>query len=189
MPYQNISRAEIEGAFLIQPQVFGDSRGWYCPEVEFNEFETATGIKLQPTQIASSFNAQKGILRGLHYQKPNSQAKLVQVVSGSVLDVAVDLRQNSPSFGRHIEIILTADQHLQFYIPAGCAHGYIALAENTRFTYLVAQGAYDSRSEHGVNPFDPELKIDWRLPREEILLKDRDLQWPNLKDLPIDLLF
>lgn len=189
MPYQLISQTEIEGVFMIQPKLFGDERGWYCPDLEVSEFEKTTGIKLVITQIASSYNLQKGVLRGLHYQKPNTQGKLVRVVAGSVLDVAVDLRQNSRTFGKYVSSILTAKDHNQLFVPTGCAHGYIALEDRTEFNYVVTNGIYDTSAEHGVNPFDQQLKIDWKLPREQMILKDRDLSLPNLQDISPENLF
>ncbi len=184
MPYDSFTKTEIDGVWLIQPKVFGDERGWYCPEIEIAEFEKAIGIKFNLTQMASSFNLKTGILRGLHYQKPNTQGKLVQVIFGSVLDVAVDIRQSSPTFGKVVSQLLTATKHNQIWIPPGCAHGYLALEESTRFNYLVTDGIYDPPAEKGVNPFDPDLHISWSLPREQLDLKDRDLSLPNLKDIP-----
>ncbi len=186
MPYQNISPTEVNGVYLIQPKVFGDERGWYCPELEVAELESAIGLKLSFTQIASSYNEKAGILRGLHFQKPNPQGKIAQVSFGSVLDVALDVRRNSPTFGRHVEAVLTAKDHNQLFIPAGCAHGFIALEPGTRFNYFVTDGIYDTSAEKGVKPFDPELNINWRFPREQMNFKDRDLHWPNLKDIPTE---
>jgi dTDP-4-dehydrorhamnose 3,5-epimerase len=184
MPYQSIEKTEIEGVFKIQPKVFGDERGWYCPDLEMVEFKAATGVSLRVTQKASSFNSQKGILRGLHYQKPETQGKLVEVVSGSVLDVAVDIRKGSSTFGKVVSEVLTAKDHNQLWVPTGCAHGYLSLEENTCFTYIVTDGIYTPANEKGVNPFDPDLIIDWLIPRDQMILKDRDLSFKNLKDIP-----
>lgn len=183
MPYQSFTKTDIDGVFLIQPKVFGDERGWYCPNLEVSEFEANTGYSFHLTQKASSFNSQKGILRGLHYQNPESQGKLVEVVSGSVQDVAVDLRKSSTTFGKIVSVVLNATDHNQLWIPAGCAHGYLALEDNTCFTYLVTDSPYTPASEFGINPFDPKLGINWLLPREQMNLKDRDLNWPNLADI------
>lgn len=188
MPYTSITPTKIKGVFLVQPQVFGDARGWYCPELELSELSKAIGVDLPITQIASSFNVRTGILRGLHYQKPNTQGKLVQAVSGAVLDVAVDLRQNSPTFGQHVSARLTAAEHNQLWVPPGMAHGYLALEENTRFSYVVTDGVYSPEFEKGINPFDPTLNIDWGMSRDQMDLKPRDLELPNLADVPtIDL--
>jgi len=189
MPYTSINKTEIEGVFVIQPKVFGDERGWYCPDLELTEFFEATGIQLRITQIASSYNLAQGVLRGLHYQKPETQGKLVRVVSGSVYDVAVDLRKSSPTFGKYFGATLTAKDHNQLFVPVGCAHGYLALEPNTEFNYVVTDGVYSPQFEHGLNPFDPQIAIAWPLPKEQMVLKDRDLQLPNLKDFNLDLLF
>jgi dTDP-4-dehydrorhamnose 3,5-epimerase len=182
MPYQSFDKTEIDGIFKVQPKVFGDERGWYYPELEMQEFKIATGVSLHITQIASSFNAQKGILRGLHYQKPETQGKLVEVVFGSVQDVAVDIRQGSPTFGKVVSAVLTAKDHNQLWVPPGCAHGYLALEDNTRFTYVVTDGLYTPANEKGVNPFDPDLNIRWLIPKDQMNLKDRDQNWLMLKD-------
>lgn len=139
--------------------------------------------------MASSFNGEAGVLRGLHYQKPNTQGKLVWVESGSVLDVAVDMRKDSPTFGKHVAVKLTAQDHNQLWVPPSMAHGYIALEPNTKFSYLVTEGVYDTASEKGVNPFDPEIGIDWIVPKESISIKDRDLNLPFLSQIKVEDLF
>jgi len=190
MPYESFQKTNIDGVFLIQPKVFGDERGWYCPELETAEFEQNTGLCLNIRQIASSYNLEKGVLRGMHYQiGSNSQGKLVQVVSGAVLDVAVDLRRKSPTFKKVVTAKLTSKEHNQLWVPPGCAHGYIALEGNTRFNYIVTDGSYDQVNERGLNPFDPDLSIDWIVPRGEIQIKDRDLNWPNLSNIKEENLF
>lgn len=189
MPYQSFTKTEIDGVFVIQPKLFGDERGWYCPNFELSEFEANTGVSFNFVQKATSFNANKGVLRGLHYQLPSAQGKLVEVISGTVQDVAVDLRRSSPTFGKVVSVTLAASNHNQLWIPVGCAHGYLALEDNTSFTYLVTEGAYTPEAEHGLNPFDPTLNLSWLLPRDQMNLKDRDLSWPNLADIPKEYLF
>ena len=184
MPYESFLKTEIDGAFLIQPKIFGDDRGWYCPEFEKSEFEDNTKTRFDFIQLASSFNQSKGILRGLHYQTNKPQGKLVQVISGSVLDVGVDIRQKSPTFGKTIAVILTAQKHNQLWLPPGIAHGYIALEENTRFNYLVTSSPYNPQSEKGLNPFDPKLSIDWIIPRNQIQINQRDQSFPKFSDIP-----
>lgn len=184
MPYESFCKTEINGVFQIQPKIFGDPRGWYCPEFEKSEFEKIIGSKFNFIQLASSFNQKKGILRGIHYQTNKPQGKLVQVVSGSVLDVGVDIRQKSPTFGKTVAVILTAKDHNQLWLPPGIAHGYIALEDNTRFNYLVTDSSYNPQSEKGINPFDPSLSIDWIIPKEQIQIKERDRLYPNLFDIP-----
>lgn len=186
MPYQSFEPTEIQGVFKVQPKAFGDERGWYCPELEMAEFKEATGVDLHITQVASSYNAQKGIIRGFHYQKPQTQGKLVEASVGSVQDVVVDIRKDSPTFGKVVSVVLTAKEHNQLWVPMGCAHAYLALEDGTRFTYFVTDGIYTPANEKGVNPFDPDLHIDWLLPRDLMNLKDRDLSWPFLKDIPVE---
>lgn len=181
MPYEFIRESEIKGLFRLQPQVFGDNRGWYSPALEVSEFETATGQKFQLTQIASSFNAQKGVFRGLHYQNPETQGKLVMATAGSVLDIALDIRKNSPTFGQYVAEILTAEKQNQLWIPPGFAHGYLSLEDNSRFTYFVTDGVYSPETEKGINIFDPKLDIKLPLPRQDIIIKDKDLNLPFLE--------
>lgn len=181
MPYQTIVPTEVKDVFKIQPKVFGDERGWYVPELELSELENAISQKLPITQIASSYNSKAGILRGLHYQlSPQTQGKLVQATRGSVLDVALDIRQNSPTFGKFVAELLTAKDHNQLWVPPGCAHGYLALEADTIFSYVVTNGTYDTTLERGINPFDLELNIPWGMDRSLMDLKDRDLKFPNL---------
>lgn len=184
MPYKFIQETELKGLFRLQPQIFGDARGWYSPSLEVSEFEAATGIKFRLTQVASSFNARRGIFRGLHFQKPETQGKIVMATSGSVLDIGLDIRQNSPTFGQHISEILSAEKQNQLWLPPGFAHGYLALEDNTCFTYYVTDGVYSPKSEKGVNPFDPALNIDLPFSRDEIKFSNKDLVLPNLIDIP-----
>lgn len=182
-PNHTISTTFIEGVYTILPKVYGDQRGWYLPNIEMSILEAIRNYTCKPVQIATSYNQQPGVLRGLHYQKPNTQGKLVWVQSGSVLDVAVDIRKGSPTFGKYIAVKLTASEHNQLWVPPGMAHGYIALEADTCFAYLVTDGTYDPSSEKGVNPFDPEIGIDWLIPREKIIIKDRDLKLPLLNNI------
>ncbi len=184
MPYEQISETDLKGVFRIQPKVFTDARGYYSPTLVVYEFEKATSSSFNLIQIASSFNSEKGIFRGLHYQTlPYTQGKLVMATQGSVLDVALDIRKNSPTFGRHVTEILTAEKQNQLWIPPGFAHGYLALENNTLFTYFVTDGVYSPQSEKGVSVFDPLLKIDLPLSHSEIKLSDKDQLLPNLSDI------
>ncbi len=188
MPYNSIDKTEVIGVYRIQPKVFGDERGWYCPNVEFSELEKALKISFRNiTQLASSYNSKAGILRGMHYQlSPNTQGKLVMATRGSVLDVALDVRKNSPTFGKYITAILTSTNQNQLWVPPGCAHGYLALEPNTTFSYIVTDGKYSPDLERGVNPFDPNLNIPWGMSRESMDLKERDLNLRNFEDIPKD---
>lgn len=189
MPYKQIRETELEGVFLIEPKIFGDNRGWYCPQTEIDEFERATKTKLSITQEAESFNNSRGVLRGLHYQKPNSQGKLVRVISGSVFDVVVDLRKDSFTFGKYLGFELTAENFLQLWVPVGFAHGYLTLSDNTRFSYLISDGVYDKNAEKGVNPFDTKININWMIPKIEMNILERDANLPNLENIPEENLF
>lgn len=189
MIYQQITATKLSGVYLLEPKVFGDERGWYCPQLEVSDLESHLGIKLNIVQEAESFNAKRGVLRGLHYQKPNTQGKLVRVISGKVLDVAVDLRKDSSTFGQYVMYELSAVNHYQLWIPAGFAHGYLTLEDNTLFSYIVTDGVYDKPAEKGISPLDPSLGITWPIPVSEMNILPRDLERPNLKDIPdIDLL-
>lgn len=185
MPYQSIIETEIKDIFRLQPKIFTDKRGYYSPALVVSEFEKATRTTLNLIQVATSFNSEKGVFRGLHYQiPPYTQGKLVMATQGSVLDVALDIRKNSPTFGQHVIEILTAEKQNQFWIPPGFAHGYLALENNTRFTYFVTDGIYSPQDERGVNIFDSSLQIDLPLSRSEIKLSDKDELLPNLIDVP-----
>lgn len=189
MPYQQITPTKLDSVYLIEPKIFGDSRGWYCPQLELSELESALGTVLKITQEAESFNDKKGVLRGLHYQKPNTQGKLVRVISGKVLDVAVDLRKNSSTFGQAVSYELSSENRYQLWVPVGFAHGYITLEDNTRFSYIVTDGIYDKQAEKGINPLDPRLGINWIVPRSDMNILPRDLSLPNLGDIPQEDLF
>ena len=115
MPYLSITETKLKGLFRLQPKIFNDNRGWYSPTLEISEFKTATGIKFNLTQVATSFNAQKGVFRGLHYQKPETQGKLIMATAGSILDIALDIRKNSPTFGQHLTELLSADSKINWF--------------------------------------------------------------------------
>lgn len=184
MPYEQISETSLKGVFKIQPKVFTDKRGYYSPTLVVSDFEKATNFSFNLIQIATSFNSEKGVFRGLHYQAfPYTQGKLVMATEGSVLDIALDIRKNSPTFGEHVTEILTAEKQNQLWVPPGFAHGYLALEKNTRFTYFVTDGVYLPQSEKGVSVFDPLLKIDLPLSHSEIKFSDKDQLLPNLNDI------
>lgn len=184
MPYEQIIESKLKGVFQIQPKIFSDPRGYYSPTLVVSEFEKATSSSFNLIQIASSFNSEKGVFRGLHYQAPpHTQGKLVMATEGSVLDIVLDIRKNSPTFGKHITELLTAEKQNQLWIPPGFAHGYLALENNTLFTYFVTDGVYSPQSERGVSVFDPMLEIDLPLSLSEIKLSDKDQLLPNLSDI------
>ena len=169
-------KTEIEGVFIIEPRVFGDERGYFFEAWKRQEFEENIGKVnfIQDNESKSVF----GVLRGLHYQKGElSQAKLVRVISGRVLDVAVDLRKDSPTFGKHVAVELSGDNKRQFFIPRGFAHGFLVLSDEAVFTYKV-DNPYAPQAEASILWNDADLAIDWPLSEEKLILsqKDREAQ-------------
>ena len=168
----NFEETHIKGTFLVTPQVFGDSRGYFCETFKKGEFEDKVGRVdfIQDNESQSS----RGVLRGLHFQKGEyAQAKLVRVIRGAVLDVAVDIRPDSPTFGKHFAVELTGENKLQLFIPRGMAHGFVVLRDDTVFTYKV-DNVYSPQNESGIRYDDPDLDIDWLLPGTELILSEKD---------------
>lgn len=170
----------IKDLIIIKPRVFADARGYFCETYNQKNYQEA-GIKqhfCQDNQSKSSY----GVIRGLHYQlNPNSQSKLVSVTVGAVWDVAVDLRKNSPTFGQWFGVELTAENHLQFLIPQGFAHGFSVLSETAVFTYK-CDNFYSPSLERGIIYNDPSLNIDWKIPAEKALISEKDLKHPNFAE-------
>ncbi len=163
----------IPGALIIEPRVFSDERGSFFESFRENEIEEKTGAHfVQENQSWSKY----GVLRGMHFQKePYAQAKLVRVLSGTVLDVVIDIRKDSLTYGRHIAIELSAENKKQLFVPRGCAHGFLVLShEGAEFLYKCSN-YYNKESESGIRFDDPALGIDWRIPREEISVAEKDL--------------
>ncbi|MFV7479721.1 dTDP-4-dehydrorhamnose 3,5-epimerase [Acinetobacter junii] len=181
----NVIETKIKGLLILEPKVFGDDRGWFMESFKQKAFEQALherGLDIpQFVQDNHSFS-QKGVLRGLHYQlNPYAQGKLVRVVQGRAWDVAVDIRQNSPTFGQWVGVELTSENHRQFWIPEGFAHGFVALEDNTQFLYK-ATNYYNKESERAIIWNDPTLQITW--PLDEVLVSEKDLEatmFVNLK--------
>ena len=176
----NYIQTEIEGVFIIEPKVFKDSRGYFMEawkQEEFNEHVGKTNF-IQDNESKSAF----GVLRGLHYQKGSlSQAKLVRVIKGRVLDVAVDIRKSSPTFGKHVKIELSEDNKRQLFIPRGFAHGFLVLSEEAIFTYKV-DNPYAPQAEAGIRWDDPALAIEWPIDFSQVLTSEKDLKHPLIKD-------
>jgi dTDP-4-dehydrorhamnose 3,5-epimerase len=173
-------KTAIDGVYIIEPRVFNDARGYFFEAWKQEEFEKNVGpVKfVQDNESKSSF----GVFRGLHYQKGDcSQAKLVRVVKGKVLDVAVDIRKSSPTFGKHVMVELSEDNKLQFFIPRGCAHGFLVLSEEAIFTYKV-DNVYAPQADAGIRWNDPDLNIEWPLDESQLLLSDKDRVQPFLKE-------
>lgn len=172
-----VIKTDIEGVVIIEPTIFGDSRGYFYESFNQNEFNQ----KVAPVTFVQDNQSRSchGVLRGLHFQKPPyQQSKLVRVVEGSVLDVAVDIRPDSPTYGKHVAVELTAENHRQLFIPRGFAHGFVVLSENAVFQYK-CDNFYSPQHEGGYAWNSPALGIDWRLPEEELSFSAKDLKWPE----------
>ena len=177
----NIIETDIKGLYVIEPKVFGDSRGYFFEAFSQREFEKVIGPVnfVQDNESKSCY----GVVRGLHFQKgEKAQAKLVRAVKGKVLDVAVDLRKGSPTYGKHFAVELSEDNHRQMYIPKGFAHGFSVLSEEAIFQYK-CDAYYAPESEGAVAWDDPDLAIDWRIPADKVLLSAKDSCHPKLKDI------
>lgn len=183
MKIESLKIDEHDAGLELTPRQFGDTRGWFSETYNKQTFEDA-GIDLQFVQDNQSFSADIGTVRGLHFQiAPFAQAKLVRVVSGAVLDVAVDIRKGSPTFGRHFSTVVSANAFNQILIPAGFAHGFCTIEPDTMLLYKVS-APYSKEHEHGLLWSDPDLAIDWPISPSEAVLSDKDVEQPRLKDLP-----
>ena len=168
-----IEQTPLKDCFIIHEKVHGDARGYFIETYNQRDFKAASGLDIEFVQDNQS-RSTKGVLRGLHMQRgAAAQAKLVRVLEGAVLDIAVDLRKGSPSFGQHYAIELTADNHKQFFVPAGFAHGFVVLSEYATFFYKVDK-FYEPGNEVGIMYNDQDLNIDWRLAEREIILSEKD---------------
>ena len=177
----NFIRTNIPDVIIIEPTVHGDHRGYFVETFRADKLETFLGYKLNFGQDNES-KSSKGVLRGLHYQlPPHAQTKLVRVISGRVLDVAVDIRRNSPTFGQHVAVELTADNKRQLLVPRGFAHGFVVLEDDTIFAYKV-DNYYSPQCDRGIAFNDPVLNIDWMLKTEELKLSDKDTKQPKLNE-------
>jgi len=175
-------KQSIPDVLLIKPKVFGDDRGYFMETFRQDKFEQAVGHAVHFIQDNESKSI-KGVLRGLHFQKPpHAQSKLVRVIEGSVLDVAVDIRQGSPTFGQHVAVELSAENKHQLFIPRGFAHAFVVLSESAIFAYKV-DNYYAPECDAGLAYDDSDLNIDWKLPKETLLLSDKDKQQPILANL------
>src|SRR3954469_11242821 len=168
---------------LVTPRRFGDARGWFAEVYKQSAFE-ATGLVVNFVQDNHSMSAQVGTVRGLHFQLPPfAQAKLVRVVRGRILDVAVDVRRSSPTFGRHVAVELSADAGQALFIPVGFAHGFCTLAPDTEVEYKVSD-LYAPDCDRGIAWDDPDLALPWPFDAAEVQLSDKDRRAPRLRDLP-----
>lgn len=170
----------IKDLKIIEPKVFGDQRGYFFETWNKSVFDAA-GINFVPVQQNES-SSTYGVVRGLHFQlNPYSQAKLVRCVVGKVLDVAVDVRKGSPTFGKYFSVELSEENKRQFFIPRGFAHGFSVLSDYAVFSYL-CDNVYNKESEGGIIFNDPELGIDWKIPQDKMILSDKDTKHPTLKN-------
>lgn len=171
----------ISGLFVIEPDVFGDSRGYFMESFSQKKFNELTGLDIDFVQDNES-RSTYGVLRGLHFQRhPYAQAKLVRVVSGKVLDVAVDLREGSETYGKHFAVELSGENHRQMFIPKGFAHGFSVLSQEAVFQYKCDE-YYNPQAEGAIAWNDPALGIDWQLPVEDVRLSEKDSRHPTLKE-------
>ena len=177
----NVIKTDIEGVVIIEPTLYKDSRGYFFEsysQKEFNEKVCPVNF-VQDNESMSTY----GVVRGLHFQKePYAQSKLVRCVKGKVLDVVVDIRKDSPTFGKHISIELSEDNHKQLFIPKGFAHGFSVLSDIAIFQYK-CDNFYNKESDSGIFLLDNDLNIDWKIPKDKMIISEKDLKYNNLKDL------
>lgn len=177
-----VKKTDIEGVVIIEPRIFKDERGYFYESFSQREFEekVCKTVFVQDNQSKSSY----GVLRGLHFQKPPfCQSKLVRCIKGAVLDVAVDIRKGSPTFGKYVAVELTEDNHRQFFVPRGFAHGFAVLSEEAVFQYK-CDNFYCKESEGAIAWNDQELAIDWRIPAEKVILSAKDSCNKGISDAP-----
>ena len=175
-----VIKTDIDGVVIIEPRIFRDERGYFFESFSQRDFQekVCNTVFVQDNESKSSY----GVLRGLHFQKPPSaQSKLVRVIKGAVLDVAVDIRKGSPTFGQHVAVELTEDNHRQFFIPRGFAHGFSVLTDEVIFQYK-CDNFYAPQSEGALAWDDPDLGIDWRIPTDKVLLSEKDRHHSRLRD-------
>ena len=177
----NFTRTEIPDVVICEPKVFGDDRGYFCETFRKDALEYFLGYEVNFCQDNES-RSRYGVLRGLHYQLPPfTQTKLVRVLEGSVLDVAVDIRRGSPTFGQHVAVELTAENKKQLFVPRGFAHGFVVLSESATFAYK-CDNFYAPEYDRGLLFSDTKVDIDWKLPKENLILSDKDLNQPTLEN-------
>ena len=183
-----VKKTDIEGVLIIEPKVFGDARGYFLESFNAKEFAEKTGLNINFVQDNESMSSY-GVMRGLHFQNPPyTQSKLVRCVKGAVLDVAVEIRKGSPTYGRHVAVELTEDNHRQFFVPRGFAHGFAVLSDMAVFQYK-CDNFYAPQADGGISIMDDSLGIDWMIPTEKALLSEKDTKHALLKDFdsPFDI--
>lgn len=183
----NIIKTALEGVVIIEPRIFEDPRGYFFESFSERDFNARVGEVrfVQDNESMSSY----GVMRGLHFQRPPfTQSKLVRCVKGAVLDVAVDIRKGSPTYGQHVAVELTEDNHRQFFVPRGFAHGFAVLSDTAIFQYK-CDNFYAPQADGGISILDDSLGIDWRIPTDKAILSEKDTKHPLLKDFdsPFDI--
>ena len=177
-----IKQTNIKGCFVIEPNVFQDKRGYFLESYNHSLFNEISGLNVNFVQDNESYSL-KGVLRGLHYQiGDHAQAKLVRVIKGKVLDVAVDIRKDSRTYGKHVAVELSEKNKKLFFVPRGFAHGFIVLSESAIFSYK-CDNYYNKEAERGIIYNDVQLGIDWILPKEELNISEKDLRLTNFKSI------
>jgi len=177
-----IKHTPLKDCFILKPRVFKDERGFFYETYNGKAFKAITGLNIDFVQDNQSISA-KGVLRGLHFQQGEmAQAKLVRVVKGKVLDIALDLRKDSETFGKSFSIILDDIENLQLFVPRGFAHGFITLSEQSIFAYK-CDNFYDKESESGIIYNDATLALDWHLPKEDFIISEKDLELPTFEEV------
>lgn len=183
-----VKKTDIDGVLIIEPKVFGDARGYFLESFNAKEFAEKTGLNINFVQDNESMSSY-GVMRGLHFQNPPyTQSKLVRCVKGAVLDVAVDIRKGSPTYGKHVAEELTEDNHRQFFVPRGFAHGFAVLSETAVFQYK-CDNFYAPQADGGISILDDSLGIDWKIHTDKALLSEKDTKHSLLKDFdsPFDI--
>ena len=176
----NVIKTDIEGVVIIEPRIFNDDRGYFFESFSQREFDA----KVRPIRFVQDNESMSsyGVMRGLHFQRPPyTQSKLVRCVRGRVLDVAVDIRKGSPTYGQHVAVELSEENHRQFFVPRGFAHGFAVLSQTAVFQYK-CDNFYAPQADGGISIKDDSLGIDWRIPVSEVLLSDKDTKHPLLRD-------
>lgn len=177
----DIIKTAIDGVLIIEPKVFGDSRGYFFESFNAREFAEKTGMNISFVQDNESMSSY-GVMRGLHFQRPPyTQSKLVRCVRGSVLDVAVDIRKGSPTYGQHVAVELSEENKREFFVPRGFAHGFAVLTETAVFQYK-CDNFYAPQADGGISILDSSLGIDWRIPTDKALLSEKDTKHVCLED-------
>jgi dTDP-4-dehydrorhamnose 3,5-epimerase len=177
----NFIPTKLEGCFILEPKVIQDERGYFMESFNENTFQKGTGKVVHFVQDNQSFST-KGVLRGLHYQTgEHAQAKLVRVLQGEVLDVVVDIRPNSTTYGEYVSVLLTGENNTQFFVPRGFAHGFLVLSDTATFFYK-CDNFYNKESEGGLLYNDKSVNVDWQFPLENLIISEKDLILPTLEN-------